>query len=397
VLLKIVYVLTCRMLGLVVLLCCGDQAKDAELLVLRHENAVLRRQAGQVRYEPADRVWFAALARLIPRRRWADVFPMCPATLLAWHRRLAAKKYDTSKRRKPGRPRTVPGIARLVVRLARENPLWGHRRIHGELVKLGVTVAPSTVWEILRAAGIDPAPRRSGPTWRQFLTAQAAGILAVDFLHVDTVLLRRLYVLVFIEHGTRRMHLGGVTSNPTGEWTVQQARNLAMSLDERFADFTFLIRDRGSNFTASFDAVFEASSIRILRTAVQAPRMNAICERVVGTLRREVLDRMLILGAAHLCAVLAEYQAHYNAARGCIKASRSTSPTTVVALPAPPCRPRHLTDPPKARSQRPDQRIHARCLTPETRKSPAESYFSSGTGSRRPRSPPCSPSTCCSS
>jgi len=315
VLLKIAYVLTCRMLGLVVLLFRGDRAKDVELLVLRQENAVLRRSAGQVRYEPADRVWFAALARLIPRRRWADVFPICPATLLAWHRRLAAKKYDTSKRRKPGRPPTVWSIARLVVRLARENPLWGHRRIHGELVKLGVTVAPSTVWEVLRAAGIDPAPRRSGPTWRQFLRAQAAGILAADFLHVDTVLLKRLYVLVFIEHGTRRMHLGGVTANPTGEWTVQQARNLAMSLDERFADFTFLIRDRGSNFTASFDAVFAASGIQILRTAVQAPRMNAICERLVGTLRREVLDRMLILGAAHLCAVLAEYQAHYNAAR----------------------------------------------------------------------------------
>jgi hypothetical protein len=139
-----------------------------------------------------------------------------PETLLAWHRRLAAGKYDTSKRRRPGRPPTSPGIARLVVRLARENPLWGHRRIHGELMKLGVTVAPSTVWEILRAAGIDPAPRRSGLTWRQFLHALAAGILAVDFLHVDTVLLKRVYVLVFIEHGTRRMRLGGVTTNPTG-------------------------------------------------------------------------------------------------------------------------------------------------------------------------------------
>src|SRR2546429_1763504 len=168
------------MLGLVVLLFRGDRAKDVELLVLRQENAVLRRSAGQVRYEPADRVWFAALARLIPRRRWADVFPICPATLLAWHRRLAAKKYDTSKRRKPGRPQTVWSIARLVVRLARENPLWGHRRIHGELVKLGVTVAPSTVWEVLRAAGINPAPRRWGPSWRQFLYAQAAGIVAVD-------------------------------------------------------------------------------------------------------------------------------------------------------------------------------------------------------------------------
>jgi putative transposase len=315
VLLKIMYLLTCRVLSLAVLVFRGDLAKDAELLVLRHENAVLRRHAGRVRYEPADRAWFAALARLVPRGRWAEVFSVTPATLLAWHRRLAAKKYDTSRRRRPGRPPTVPGIARLVVRLAKENPLWGHRRIHGELAKIGVTVAPSTVWEILHAAGIDPAPRRSGPSWRQFLCAQAAGIVAVDFLHVDTVLLRRLHVLVFIEHGTRRMHLGGVTANPTGDWTVQQARNLALSFGERFEDIKFLIRDRGSNFTVSFDAVFQAAGTRILRTAVQAPRMNAICERLVGTLRREVLDRVLILGEAHLRAVLAEYQAHYNTAR----------------------------------------------------------------------------------
>ena len=175
---KIVYLLVRRILGLAVLISRSDLAKDAELLVLRHENAVLRRHAGRVRYGPADRVWLAALARLIPRRRWAAIFPTTPATLLAWHRRLAAGKYDTSKRRTPGRPPTGPGITRLVVRLAKENPLWGHRRIHGELTKLAVTVAPSTVWEILHAAGIDPAPRRSGPTWRQFLHAQAAGILA---------------------------------------------------------------------------------------------------------------------------------------------------------------------------------------------------------------------------
>jgi putative transposase len=224
VLLKIVYMLTCRILGLVVVLFRGDRATAAEVLVLRHQNAVLHRQAGRVRYEPADRAWFAALARMVPRRRWAEVFPVTPATLLAWHRRLAAKKYDTSGRRRPGRPPATPGIKRLVLRLARENPLWGHRRIQGELVKLGIAVAPSTVWEILHAAGVDPAPRRAGPTWRQFLRAQAAGILAVDFLHVDTVLCKRLYVLVFIEHGTRQMHLGGVTASPAGEWTVQQAR-----------------------------------------------------------------------------------------------------------------------------------------------------------------------------
>ena len=281
-----------------------DQASDASL-----------RNAGRVRYDATDRAWFAALAPFIPRRRWAGIFPVTPATLLAWHRRLAARKYDTSTRRRPGRPPTVRSIARFAVRLARENPLWGYRRIHGELTKLGATVAPSTIYQVLRAAGIDPAPRRSGPTWRQFLHAQAAGILAVDFLHVDTVLLKRLYVLVFIEHGTRRMHLGGVTAHPTDAWTVQQARNLTLDLNERFEDFRFLIRDRGSNFTAAFDAVFQAPGTTILRTAVQVPRMNATCERLVGTLRRELLDRMLILGEAHLRAVLTEYEEHYNTGR----------------------------------------------------------------------------------
>ena len=314
-LLKIGCLLMRWIFGLTVLVFREDREKNAELLVLRHENAVLRRNAGRVRYEPADRVWFTVLTRFIPRRRWAEVFPVTPATLLAWHRRLAARKYDTSKQRRAGRPATVRSIARLAVRLAQENPLWGYRRIHGELTKLGVAVAPSTVYEILRAAGIDPAPRRDARAWRRFLHAQAAGILAADFLHVDTVALTRLYVLVFVEHGTRRMHVGGVTAHPTGDWTVQQARNLALDLGERFGDFRFLIRDRGSNFTASFDAVFQATGTTIVRTAVQAPRMNAICERLIGTLRREVLDRTLILKQVHLRAVLAEYQEHYNTAR----------------------------------------------------------------------------------
>jgi len=312
---KIVYLLMRWLFGLAVLVARSDRAKDAELLVLRHENAVLRRNADRVRYDAADRAWFAALTRFIPRKRWAEIFPVTPATLLAWNRRLAARKYDTSRRRRPGRPPTARSIARLTIRLAHENPLWGYRRIHGELTKLGATVAASTVYEILRAAGIDPAPRRDGPTWRQFLHTQAAGILAADFLHVDTVALTRLYVLVFIEHGTRRMHVGGITAHPTGNWTVQQARNLALDLGERFGDFRFLIRDRGSNFTTSFDAVFQTTGTTILRTSVQAPRMNAICERLIGTLRREVLDRTLILGQAHLRAVLADYQEHYNTAR----------------------------------------------------------------------------------
>jgi putative transposase len=227
-----------------------------------------------------------------------------------------------------------------------------------------VTVAPSTVWEILRAAGIDPAPRGSGPTWRQFLHAQAAGILAVDFLHVDTVLLRRLYVLVFIEHGTRRMHLGGVTANPTGDWTVQQARNLALTLGGRLESIRFLIRDRGPNFTTSFDAVFRAAGTRILHTAVQAPRVNAICERLAGTLRRELLDRVLILGEGQLRAVRTEYQVQLQ-----------HGPAASGHRPAPPRRrtwrsPRHYDrrrqrrDPPKTCPGRPDQRIRARRLIP---------------------------------
>src|ERR1039458_7460567 len=222
--------------GLVVLVFRGDQAKDAELLVIRHENAVLRRTAGRIRYEAAGRAWFAALAPFIPRRRWARIFPVTPATLLAWHRRLAARQPGTSPRRRPGRPKVIRSIARVAIRLARENPLRGYRRIHSELTKPAATVAPPAVYEILRTAGTDPAPRRPGPAWRQFLRAQAAGIVAVDFLHADTVLLRRLHVLVFTEHGSRRMHRGGVTANPTGEWTVQQARNLALTLGERFAD-----------------------------------------------------------------------------------------------------------------------------------------------------------------
>src|SRR5208282_3743782 len=166
-----------------------EAAKDAELLVLRHENAVLRRQIGRVRYQPTDRLWLAALSCLIPRRRWGEVFAVTPATLLAWHRRLVTRKWDYTHRRRPGRPATGTAIRKLVIRIATDNPAWGHRRVQGELVKLGHPIAASTVWQILHAAGMDPAPRRTGPTWKQFLTVQARGILAADFVHVDTVLL----------------------------------------------------------------------------------------------------------------------------------------------------------------------------------------------------------------
>ena len=199
--------------------------------------------------------------------------------------------------------------------MARENPRWGYRRIQGELVGLGHTVAASTVWTILKRAGLDPAPRRSGPTWRQFLSAQAHAILAIDFAHVDTVFLRRLYILIVIEHDRRRVHLAGITAHPTGAWVTQQARNLLMDLGDRADRFRFLIRDRDSKFTAAFDAVFTGADIRIIRTPVRAPRANAIAERFIGTLRRECLDHILITGPRHLDAVLREFAQHYNAHR----------------------------------------------------------------------------------
>ena len=312
---SVVYLLTYRLLGGLMVLARREASKDAELLVLRHENVVLRRQVSRVRYQPADRLWLAALSRLIPRRRWGEVFAVAPATLLAWHRRLVTRKWDYTSWRRPGRPCTAAAIRKLVIRMATDNPAWGHRRVQGELARLGHPIAGSTVWQILHDAGIDPAPRRSGPTWKQFLTAQARGILAVDFVHVDTVLLRRLYALIVIEHGTRRVHLAGITANPDGGWTAQAARNFLMDLGQRAASVKFLIRDRAGQFTGSFDAVFTAEGARILTSPPQAPRANAICERMIGTLRREVFDRLLIVDEHHLRRVLTEYLLHYNTAR----------------------------------------------------------------------------------
>ena len=315
-LLSIVYRLMRCLVGLLAVLVRSDLSKDAELLVLRHENQVLRRQLrGRLRWDHADRLWLAALSRLVSRRRWPKVFPVTPATLLRWHRDLVARKWDYTSQRRPGRPSTGTAVKALIIRMARENPAWGHRRIQGELARLGHAIAASTVWEILHAAGIEPAPRRAWPTWREFLAGQAHAIIACDFLVVETVLLKRLHVLVFIEHGTRRVHLAGVTAHPTGAWAVQQARNLAMDLDDRLGALRFLVHDRDPLFTTAFGEVFKAEGLRIVTTLPRTPRMNAICERVIGTLRRELLDRTLILSERHLDLVLREYLTHYNGHR----------------------------------------------------------------------------------
>ena len=262
------------------------------------------------RAAPDDRVLLAALSRLLPRARWSAFF-VTPATLLRWHRQLLARHWTFSHARL-GRPPIEPQLRALVLRLAAENPTWGHRRIQGELVGLCRQIAASTVWKILHQAGVDPAPRRTGPTWKQFLTAQARTVVACDFFTVDTVFLQRIYVLFFLELATRRVYVAGATAHPTGAWVTQQARNLLIALDQRADQLRFLLRDRDAKFTAAFDTVFTAVGVEVIRTPPQAPRANAHAERWVGTARRECTDRLLVTGERHLTAVLAEYARHYN-------------------------------------------------------------------------------------
>lgn len=281
-------------------------AKEVEIAVLRHQIDVLRRQVTRVGLEPADRAVLALLARLLPRARWS-AFVVTPATILRWHRELVRRRWTYPKL---GRPPIDPEIRELVVRLASENPRWGYLRIVGELRHLSIRISPSTVQRILRHAGIGPAPRRSGPSWSTFLRAQAYGVLACDFFTVETVWLRRLYVLFFLEIGSRRVHLTGITTHPNSAWVTQQARNLTMSRD--LAPMRFLIRDRDTKFTRAFDDVFGADGIRVIRTPVRAPRANAFAERFVRTVRHECLDWTLIHGRRHLEAVLQEYIEHYN-------------------------------------------------------------------------------------
>jgi putative transposase len=310
---SLVYVLVRRLFELVVLFGRGDGVKELEILVLRHELSILRRQVRRPLFAPQDRLLLAALSRVLPRRSW-QAFMVRPETLLRWHRQLLARHWAYPHSR-TGRPPIDSEVHELILRLARENNGWGYIRIVGELRKLGIDVSATLVRNVLKAAGIPPAPQRSELDWRSFLRAQAATTLACDFLTVDTVLLRRLYVLVFICIGSRRIEYVACTSNPDSAWMLQQARNLLMDLDGRGQQPRLLIHDRDAKFSRAFDAIFQGEGISVIRTPIQAPNANAHIERWIGSARRECLDRILIFNRRQLERVLQVYVQHYNEQR----------------------------------------------------------------------------------
>lgn len=288
--------------GLTALVARSGRDKDLEILVLRHQVAVLRRQIDRPNLTDRDRGLLGAVAAVLPRWR-REGWLVTPDTLLRWHRRRIARHW-TYEHRRPGRPRTATHIRKLAVRMARENPTWGYRRIHGELRRLGHTIGASTVWQILKDHGIDPSPTRTSTTWSQLLRSQAA--IACDFAPVDTVLLRRFYVLFFIDTVTREVFYGGITAHPTA------ACNLFLAHGERLAGARTLVRDRGSQFTASFDAVFRSEGMKVLQTPVRAPVANSFAERWIRSLRRELLDRTLVWNQRQLHRLITDYIDHYN-------------------------------------------------------------------------------------
>jgi putative transposase len=311
--LSLVYLVLRALLRLLVPAARREAAKDLEIIVLRHQLNVLRRQVKRPRFQPCDRALLAAAAQRLPRARWVHLL-VTPKTLLRWHRELVRRKWARYARR-PGRPPLPAELRRLILRLATENPRWGYKRIQGELLKLQIKVSATAIRKLLARRGLGPAPRRGGLTWRQFLAQQANGMLAGDFFTVKTVWLKRIYVLVFIELATRRVHLAGCTTNPDQAWVVQQARNLTFYLDQRDEAVRYVIHDRDAKFCGSFDEVFAAEGIHIVRMPIRAPRANAFCERWIRTVRAECLDWLLIYSRRHLERVLTTYVRHYNRER----------------------------------------------------------------------------------
>jgi putative transposase len=341
---KLAYLTLCRSIQLLAPLARGDTAKNLEILVLRHQLAVLRRQVARPRLKPADRTLLGALSRALPRARWS-CFLVKPDTLLRWHGRLVAGAW-TYPHRRTGRPPLDQELQELIIRLASESPRWGYQRIQGELLRLGLRVLATAIRTTLRRHGLDPAPRRTTTTWRAFLRQQAAGIVACDFFTVDTVWLRRLYILFFIELSTRRVHLAGVTANPNAAWVTQQARNLLLRLEDQGRRVRFLIRDRDAKFCHTFDDVFRSEDAKVVVTPVQAPNANAYAERWIRTVRTECLDWLLIVSRGHLEQALRIYVQHYNQHR----------PHRALGLqpPNPPAAPTRVGDPRRARVRRRD-------------------------------------------
>jgi putative transposase len=319
VLLRLAYLGVTNALAMLRLLPMTDRAKDAEILALRHQLTVLQRQLhGQpIRFTPVDRAFLTALLHPLPRDVLRRIRLLIrPETILRWHRNLITRRHAAiSHPKRPGRPRTVRSIRALVLRLARENSTWGYRRIHGELLTLGVKVGASTVWEILKDAGIDPAPQRTTENWATFLRTQAKAILAADFFETVTLTGARLYVLAVVEHATRRVRILGATAHPTAAWVTQAVRNLVLDLQDAGCQVKYLLRDRDGKYPALFDAILADTSITVVLTGVQVPRMNSLMERWIQSCRNELLDRMLIYNQAHLLHALREYEQHHNSHR----------------------------------------------------------------------------------
>jgi transposase InsO family protein len=319
VLLRLAYLGVTKAFAVLRLLSMSDGDKDVEILALRHQITVLERQLGKdrVRFAPSDRLFLAALLHRLPRAALRRLRLLVrPDTVLRWHRDLVARRHAARSRpKRSGRPRTVHSIRVLVLRLARENPAWGYRRVHGELLVLGIEVAASTVWEILREAVIEPVSERSSSTWAGFLRSQADALLACDFFETVTLTGTRLYVFAVIEHVGRRIRILGVTAHPSAAWVVQAARNLVMDLEDAGCRARFLIRDRDGKFPQLFDAVLKDAGIEVVLSGIRMPRMNSIMERWVQTCRRELLDRTLIWNQRHLCHALREFERFYNSHR----------------------------------------------------------------------------------
>lgn len=313
-LLRLAYLMVTTVFSFLRLLSTGDRAKDIEILVLRHQLTVLQRKVTKPAFTREDRFLLAGLLHRLPMGTLRHLMLLVrPDTILRWHRDLLRRRHAAaSAHRRRGRPRTVRSISVLVLRLARENSSWGYRRIHGELAALGIKVAASTVWEILKAHGIDPSPEREHTAWSDFLRSQANALLACDFFEVRTLTGVRLYVLTVIEHATRRVRILGVTAHPTGQWVTQLGRNLVMDLQDAGSSAKFLIRDRDTKFTAAFDTVLAGAGVRIIKSGVRMPRMNSIMERWIQTCRRELLDRTLIWNQRHLLYALREFETFYN-------------------------------------------------------------------------------------